>query len=203
MWRKKGKRDTLEGVLNEAWSMLKRGATHFNDPFHRAVLGTAGEHGSSLRMVILREVIAAERILVCHTDARAAKAQEITNSDTVSWLFYHPKKKIQLRIAGRATLHTEDNIADEQWAATGVASRFNFGTTEPPGAPIDQPSPGLPEFLLNKVPSVMKSESVRKNFMAISCGIDSVDWLRLSTLGHRRARFEWDENGLKATWLVS
>ena len=99
-------------------------------------------------------------------------------------------------------MHRSDKFADEQWAATGVASRFNFGTTEPPGAPIDQPSPGLPEFLLNKVPSVMKSESVRKNFMTISCGIDSMDWLRLSVLGHRRARFDWDANGLKATWLV-
>jgi pyridoxamine 5'-phosphate oxidase len=193
---------TLDGVLNEVWSMLKRGATHFNDPFHRAVLGTVGGHGSSLRMVILREVILADRILVCHTDARAAKAQEITESDTASWLFYHPKKKIQLRIAGRAKLHTEDRFADGQWEATGVASRFNYGTTEHPGTPIDQPSSGLPDFLLNKVQSAMKSESVRKNFMAISCGIDSVDWLRLSTVGHRRARFEWDENGLKATWLV-
>ena len=186
---------TLDGALNEAWSMLKRGATHFNDPFHLAVLGTVGEHGSSLRMVILREVIVAERILVCHTDARAAKAQEITESDTVSWLFFHPKKKIQLRIAGQAKLHTEDRFADGQWEATGVASRFNYGTTEHPGTPIDQPSSGLPDFLLNKVPSVMKSESVRKNFMAIFCEIDSMDWLRLSTLGHRRARFEWDENG--------
>jgi pyridoxamine 5'-phosphate oxidase len=202
MRRIKGKWDTLEEVLSEVWSMLKRGASHFNDPFHRAVLGTVGEHGSSLRMVILREVIVAERILVCHTDARAAKAQEITESDTVSWLFYHPKKKIQLRVAGRAILHTEDRFADGQWEATGVASRFNYGTTESPGTSIDRPSSGLPDFLLNKVPSIMKSESVRKNFMAISCGIDSVDWLRLSTLGHRRARFEWDEYGLKATWLV-
>ena len=87
MRRIKGKWDTLDRVLNETWVMLKRGATHFNDPFHRAVLGTLGEHGSSLRMVILREVIVAERILVCHTDARAAKAREIKKSDIVSWLF--------------------------------------------------------------------------------------------------------------------
>ena len=188
--------------MDEAWAMLKRGASHFNDPFHRSVLGTVGEHGSNLRMVILREVMVTERILVCHTDARAAKAQEITESDTVSWLFYHPKKKIQLRIAGRAKLHTEDRFADGQWEATGVASRFNYGTTEHPGTSIDQPSSGLPDFLLNKVPSVMKSESVRKNFMAISCAIDYMEWLKLSTLGHRRARFEWDENGLNAIWLV-
>ena len=202
MRRIKGKWDTLDRVLNETWGMLKRGATHFNDPFHRAVLGTLGEHGSSLRMVILREVIVAERILVCHTDARAAKAREIKKSDIVSWLFYHPKKKIQLRIVGWATLHTEDRIADEQWATTGVASRFNYGTDEPPGTPMDEPSSGLPDFLLNKVPSVMKSESVRKNFMAISCRVDSMDWLKLSPVGHRRAQFGWNENGLEASWLV-
>lgn len=202
MRRKKGKWDNLDRILDESWEMLKRGATHFNDPFHRAVLGTVGEHGSSLRLVILREVIVVERILICHTDARASKAQEIKKSDIVSWLFYHPKKKIQLRIAGRATLHAKDSIADEQWAATGVASRFNYGTTESPGTPINAPSSGLPDFLLNKVPSVMQSEHLRKNFMAISCRVDSMDWLKLSTLGHRRAYFHWYENRLEATWLV-
>ena len=153
----KGKWNTLDGVLNETWAMLDRGATQFNDPFHRAVLGTAGSHGSSLRMVILRGFIKTDRILICHTDARAAKAREIAKSGKVSWLFYHPRKKIQLRIEGQAILHTQDRIADEHWAATGIASRFNYGTTESPGTSIEAPSSGLPDFLLHKVPSVVKS----------------------------------------------
>jgi pyridoxamine 5'-phosphate oxidase len=197
---KKG--ETLEEILNQAWKMLQRGVTHFNDPFHCPVLGTTGKHGSSLRMVILRQFILPERILVCHTDARSEKVQDISNSTQVSWLFYHPKRKVQLRISGHAVLHADDPFADEQWAATRTTSRLNYCATEPPGSLVDQPSSGLPDFLLNKVPTLVESERGRKHFMAIACRIDSMDWLILRVLGNRRARFDWDEHGLHATWLI-
>lgn len=196
------KEETLEDILHQVWKMLQRGVTHFNDPFHCPVLGTTGKHGSSLRMVILRQFILPERILVCHTDARSEKVQEIANSTNVSWLFYHPKRKVQLRISGHATLHADDPFADEQWAATRTTSRLNYCATEPPGSLVDQPSSGLPDFLLNKVPTLVESERGRKHFMAIACRIDSMDWLILRVLGNRRARFDWDEHGLHATWLI-
>jgi hypothetical protein len=200
--KRKGKWDTLEGVLKEVWKMLKRGAAHFNDPFHWPVLGTTGQDGSSLRTVILRQFILPERVLVCHTDARANKVQEISNDANVYWLFYHPKKKVQLRISGHAILHADDQFADEQWAATRITSRLNYCATEPPGTPIDMPSSGLPDFLLNKVPILLESQRGRNNFMVIACRIVSVDWLILRAFGNRRARFDWDENGLKAKWLI-
>lgn len=202
MKKKEGKWDTFDGILNEVWRMLRRGVAHFNDPFHWPVLGTTGKDGGSLRTVILRQFILPERILVCHTDSRTDKVQEISNSPKVSWLFYHPQKKVQLRISGHATLHEDDRFADGQWAVTKATSRINYCTTEPPGTAIDKPSSGLPDFLLRKVPTLLESERVRKNFMAISCRIDSVDWLILRALGNRRTRFDWDENGLRATWLI-
>ena len=200
--KKKGKWDTLDGILNEVWTMLKQGVTHFNDPFHWPVLGTTRRDGCSLRTVILRQLILPDRILVCHTDARASKVQEMGNCDKVSWLFYHPETKVQLRISGRGKLHTDDQFADEQWAATKIASRLNYCATLPPGRPIDKPSSGLPDFLLNKIPTLLETERGRKNFAAIACTIDSIDWLILRALGHRRARFDWDENRLTATWLI-
>ncbi len=182
--------------------MLRRGATRFDDPFHCPVLGTTGQDVCSLRTVILRKFILPDRILVFHSDARAAKAQEIRNSGKVSWLFYHPKKKIQLRINGKAELHTDDQFADEQWAATKIAGRLDYCAPKPPGTQIDKAASGLPDFLLNKVPTLLKTEKGRDNFMAISCRIDSIDWLILRTLGHRRARFDWDGNNLNSSWLI-
>jgi pyridoxamine 5'-phosphate oxidase len=194
--------ETLEGILPEVWKMLQRGVTHFNDPFHCPVIGTTGNHGSSLRMVILRQFIMPARILVCHTDARSEKVQEISTTPQVSWLFYHPKRKVQLRISGQATLHADDSFADEQWAATKIISRLNYCAIEPPGTPIDTPSTGLPDLLLNKVPTLLESERGRKHFMAIACRIDVLDWLILRALGNRRARFEWDEYGVHGTWRI-
>ena len=139
---------------------------------------------------------------MCHTDARAAKVEEISNVAKVSWLFYHPKRKVQLRISGHASLHLDDHFADRQWANTKLPSRLNYCAIEPPGSPIESPSSGLPDFLLNKVPTLFETEKGRPHFAAISCRIDAIDWLVLRVLGNRRARFEWDATGLNAKWLI-
>ena len=202
MRKKEAKWDTLDGVLKGIWKMLDRGATHYNDPFHWPVLGTTGERGPHMRCVILREFSMPDRILVCHTDARAAKVREISKFSKVSWLFYHPKRKVQLRISGHATLHVDDHFADRQWAATKLSSRLNYCAIEPPGTPVESPSSGLPDFLLNKAPTLFETEKGRQHFAAISCRIDAIDWLVLRVLGNRRARFKWDATGLNAKWLI-
>ncbi|MGD8291863.1 MAG: pyridoxamine 5'-phosphate oxidase family protein [Desulfobacterales bacterium] len=202
MNKKEDNRNTLDTVLKESWKMLRRGADHFNDPFHWPVLGTIGKEGVSLRSVILRNFLLPDRILVCHSDGRASKIQEIADSPKVSWHFYHPQKKVQLRISGHAELHANDQFADEQWAAVKAASRLNYCTTEPPGTPVDNPSSGLPDFLRHKVPALLDTEKSRHNFTAITCRIESMDWLILQVLGNRRARFDWDGVELKARWLI-
>lgn len=202
MKKRAGKWETLDAILEETWNMLKRGAARYNDPFHWPALGTMARQGSSVRTVILRQFNLPRRLLVCHTDARAGKVDEIAACADVSWLFYHPERKIQLRIAGPATLHSDDQLADEQWAVAKITSRLNYCAVEPPGTAIDRPSTGLPDFLRNKIPTLMDSERGRPNFMVIACRIDTMDWVRLSALGNRRARFVWDENRFNASWLV-
>jgi len=202
MKRKTGKWATLDGVLDEIWVMLQSGVAHFNDPFHCPVLGTTGAHGVSLRTVILRKLILPDRILVCHTDSRAPKVREIRDYGRVGWLFYHPKRKVQLRITGHATCHADDGFAQDQWAATRLTSRLNYCAEHPPGTALDAPSSGLPDFLKNKVPTLLESERGRSHFVAIACRIDSIDWLLLSVLGNRRARFVWENDRLTSTWLV-
>jgi len=195
-------RQSLEAVLSGIWKMLQRGAARFNDPFHSPVLGTVDQGRSALRTVILRQFRFTERVLVCHTDSRANKVRQMSNQADVCWLFYHPKKKVQLRISGPATLHTDDRLADEQWAATKIPTRLNYCAVEPPGTCLELPSSGLPDFLLNKVLTLINTEIGRKNFMVIAGQIKSLDWLQLSILGNRRARFDWTPAGLQATWLI-
>jgi len=194
--------DTLDGILDQIWLMLEQGAVHSDNPFHWPVLGTISKEGCSLRTVILRQVNTTDRTLVCHTDARSSKVQEIINYSQTSWIFYHPEKKIQVRISGHATLHTHDPFADRQWADTSITSRLNYCASQAPGTPIDKPSSGLPDLLLNKIPTLLETEMGRKHFMAIEVHIYSIDWLILKVAGNRRARFEWDEDRLQATWIV-
>ncbi len=199
---KNNKRNTFNSILAEIWNMLEKGAIHSDDPFHWPVLGTSANEGCRLRTVILRQVDKTHRTLVCHTDARAKKVQEIKNDARTGWLFYHPAKKIQVRVSGRATWHANDAFADQQWADTGITSRLNYCASQAPGTPVNKPSSGLPDFLLNKVPTLLETERGRKHFMAIKVHICSMDWLVLKLTGNIRARFEWGKKGLQATWLV-
>ena len=194
--------DHLDEVLDNIWWMLERGATHSTDPFHWPVLGTISNEGCSLRTVILRQINASNRVIVCHTDARSPKVREIIDHPQTCWLFYHPEKKIQLRISGPATLHADDSFADQQWSNTSRTNRLNYCASQPPSSSIDKPSSGIPNFLLKKFPSLLETEKYRKNFVAIAVQIYSIDWLILKITGNRRARFEWEKDQWEASWLV-
>jgi len=202
MWRKKPDWGTLEGVLKGSWEMLEKGARRFDDPFHWPVLGTLRNGSSSVRTVILRDFILPERALVCYTDARAPKADDICQESRVSWLFYHPKRKVQLRIGADAVLHSDDEVAERYWAKTRGPNRLNYLTTDRPGARVDKPVAGLPNLLKEKAPALAESGKGRENFMAIVAGITDMDWLLLNPLGNRRAQFSWDGDRMSASWVV-
>jgi 3-hydroxyisobutyrate dehydrogenase len=202
MTGKSKKWSSLEAIPAEVWTMLQRGAAKARDPFHTPVLGTVGPVEPNLRMVVLRRVIEPERLLICHTDRRSAKVEQIRATPRVSWHFYHPDEKIQLRLSGQATLHTADELADRQWAATKLMSRRCYCALEGPGAPSPEPTGGLPDHLVTRSPTEDESETGRHNFVVISTRIDFLDWLFLRARGHRRAQFSWLADRMTATWVA-
>jgi 3-hydroxyisobutyrate dehydrogenase len=62
------------------------------------------------------------------------------------------------------------------------------------------PTSGLRSELDNFEFTMEQSEEGYKNFTVIQCKIKSIEWLFLAAKGHRRARFELDNN--KEYWLV-
>lgn len=202
MIKRKGKWESLDSVLSESFKMIQTGVHNFKDPFHFPVLGTMGVLGCNQRTVILRQFDEYERVLVCHTDKRAPKVTEISKNQNISWLFYHPKKQIQLRINGRGELHIDDSFADEKWAETRLPSRLNYCSELPSGTPVDNPSSGLSDLLLNKAPTLLNTKRGRIYFASVICRFDSMDWSRLSVLGNTRAKFDWKDDALNATWII-
>ncbi len=193
---------SLEDVLITSWKMLAQGVTDAKDPFHTPVLGSTGPDRCSLRTVVLRRVHQEERILICHSDRRSSKVKDIQTNPGVSWLFYHPRQKVQLRLAGQATLHFADELAEQQWAATKLMSRRFYCAPEGPGIPSEKPTSGLPEFLQSRSPTQSESEAGRENFVVIACRTDFLDWLFLSARGHRRAQFFWSDASVTARWVT-
>jgi 3-hydroxyisobutyrate dehydrogenase len=193
----------LEAVLSDIWSMLRRGAKTASDPFHCPVLGTVGASGCSLRTVVLRRVLAADRMLLCNTDRRSRKVAEIARCPEVSWLFYHPQAKVQLRIDGGAVVHADDELADRQWDASALMSRRCYLASDAPGTVAREPCSGLPEAVIARSPTAAEAEIGRPNFVVIACRVTGIDWLYLKARGHLRARFRWNaDDELHATWLT-
>jgi pyridoxamine 5'-phosphate oxidase len=193
---------TLDDVLELSWQFLHAGVRNFKNPFHHAALTSIDGDKPQSRMVILREFSDKDRILLCHCDARSFKVSQIHENPNVSWLFYNPKKWFQLRLSGTASIHTDDEMAESQWGKMQLHHRINYCSEFTPGSPTDKPISGLPDFLRGKAPILLDHSDARKNFAAVVCRFDEMDWLLLKLTGHIRAKFHWRENRLDASWVI-
>lgn len=186
--------------------LLARGVADRRSGFHTPCLASVGLDGApSLRTVVLRRFDPVARLLSVHTDVRSAKYREIVADPRVGLHFYDPGQKIQLRINGLATLHADTVIADQAWAASREVSTACYAVEPGPGTVVAQP-----------VMAPLPSASGRRNFAVIQVPIMRLEFLWLSSEGHRRALFMWGEpaagrlpadggdaaSGETAQWLV-
>jgi pyridoxamine 5'-phosphate oxidase len=194
-----GRWSSLEKIRAEVWEMLGGAVSDTKNPLRTPVLGTVGPEGSQLRTVVLRRVVAAERLLMCNTDLRSAKIRDIQALSRLSWLFYQPEERVQLRLAGQASLLQAGPLVDEEWSRLSPLNRRDYCTVDPPGSPLSVPSSGLPDSF-GQTPA--EGEIGRKNFVVVVCQVDALDWLLLQESGHLRAQFTWRDDKLAATWVV-
>lgn len=199
-----GRREALnlEGILSGVWDMLDRGARAWRDPLHRGVLATIGTDGPEARWIILRHADAGQRLVACHSDLRSRKIQELERNMRSTWLFYHPRRRIQLRLTGATTLHADDAAADAAWAQAGLGSRLGVAAREAPGTVVAEPTSGFPDWFLSVTAPELDGPRFRRNFCLLSCRVACIDWLKLGVLGHRRARFSWRDGRWESSWLV-
>jgi pyridoxamine 5'-phosphate oxidase len=190
--------DDLGETLAEAWRLIGRGVADRRSPFHHPTAATIGIDGRpQARTVILRSCDAAGRTLRFHTDGRSEKVRELAADGRIGLHFYDPGSKIQLRLAGVATLHRDDAVADAAWAGSRAFSRQCYGIEPGPGVEIGAGGAfALPEG------TDEATAGGRANFCAVVASVTALEWLYLAAAGHRRARFRWDGEALDATWLA-
>ena len=184
---------TLEEALRAAFAALEAGALVRHGAFHTPALATIGRDGApALRTVVLRGFDAATRCLAIHTDCRSAKYAELIADPRAVLHGYDAATRMQLRLAGRATLHHDDAIADAAWAASRKTSRMTYATAWAPGTALPAP-PIAPK----------DATSGRAHFAAVMLRFDHLDWLLLDPAGHARARFDWAADGaMAANWVA-
>lgn len=187
----------LEDIPETMWRLLEAGAARATESFHTPSLATVGHGGPMQRTVVLRHVDAAQRLLVCHTDRRSSKAGEIQEDPRTSWHFYDRARKLQLRLGGTATLHTDDAVADICWDRCTQRSRACYNSAVGPGQWVRKP-PLAPSVIR----STLEEEDARSHFAAIVCHVTFIDWLHLSGAGHRRAQFRLQGDRFAGAWVT-
>lgn len=190
-------------VLKKIWKHLDLGVLEREHPFHTPVFGTISGGAPCLRVVVLRRFWRKNpRSLAFHAHVGSPKIEEVRANPSVSWLFYHPKERFQIRIIGTAEIHIEGELHDEQWMETGFFSRRCY-VGEAPSKISDKPTSGLPEDLSERAPTEKESEVGKANFAVILSTIGKIDCLELNVKGHRRSLFEWSDAGeLQTKWLT-
>ncbi|MBA4123776.1 MAG: pyridoxamine 5'-phosphate oxidase family protein [Acidobacteria bacterium] len=190
-------------ILKKIWKNLDLGTLEREHPFHTPVFSTvANGCVPNLRIVVLRRFWRKPPCLAFHTHTGSPKIKELQNNPNVYWLFYHPTEKLQVRIKGKARVHTADDLAEEQWLATEFFSRRCY-IGEAPTEPSKKPTSGLPEDLLDRAPTREESEAGRANFAVVTSTVEQIDCLEMNVRGHRRSLFVWNETGeLETRWLT-
>lgn len=185
----------LEYVLEDVWDMLAQGVRVRCAPSHTPTLATIRAGFPSVRTVVLREVNRQQTMLLIHTDRRSGKIAELAAEPACSLHVYDPGRQVQLRIEARASVHLDDDIADSRWARTQRMSRVVYGSELAPGTATDDPESATAD--LHRVSDTER----RRNFAVIALHVSAIEWLRLSSKGHRRARFELGAEP-RSGWLV-
>ncbi len=193
----------LKDIHDSSWSLLKRGVVDAKSPLHQGIICTTGKSGPNARTVILRKVLSDPPVIICYSDIRAQKIEDLHHDLRVGWVFWHDKQRIQLRCKGTATLHTEDEVAMDHWLHLSSGSRKNYSAVLPPGTVIQQADEGINTYSRKENMSEEDQEKWRKNFVVIKTHISHMDWLWLRREGHQRAYWEWNQARLVTShWIV-
>ena len=152
------------------------------------------------RIVVLRKADKNNKIVQFHSDIRSDKISILKKNSNAAMLFYDKEEKIQVRLKIKCTVNHDNEITKQSWLKTGHISRKCYLVDNGPGSVSDIPTSGLKPELNNFDFTMEQSEEGYKNFTVIQCKIKSMEWLYLAAKGHRRARFDIENN--KKYWLV-
>ena len=152
------------------------------------------------RIVVLRKADEVNNLVQYHSDIRSNKIIKLKVNKNAAILFYDKEEKIQVRLKVECIVNHENDITKQSWLKTGHMSRKCYLVDNGPGTESDTPTSGLKPELDNFEFTMEQSEVGYKNFTVIQCEIKSIEWLYLAAKGHRRARFDFENN--KDSWLI-
>ena len=192
--------EDLTEIKKKIWLLLDDAVGHRGSPF-RLPIFICGDHSNfDGRIVVLRKSDQSNNLIQFHSDIRSDKILKLKKNKNSSMLFYDKEEKIQIRLRVECIINHNNVVTKESWLKTGHMSRKCYLLDKGPGTESPTPTSGLKPELDNFEFTMEQSEVGYKNFTVIQCKIKSMEWLYLTAKGHRRARFDLENN--KEHWLV-
>ena len=188
------------GIKTKIWSMLDNAIKDRSSQFRIPVFICGSQDDFDGRIVVLRKSDQSNNLIQYHSDIRSNKIVKLKNNKNASMLFYDKDEKIQVRLKVDCTVNHDNEITKESWLKTGHMSRKCYLVDNGPGTESPSPTSGLKPELDNFEFTMEQSEAGYKNFTVIQCKIKSIEWLYLAAKGHRRAKFDLENN--KDIWLI-
>jgi len=192
--------ENFKEIKKKIWSMLDDAVTNRSSQFRIPVFICGDQKDFDGRIVVLRKSEQSNNLVQFHSDIRSDKIAKLKTNKNASMLFYDKEEKIQVRLKVECNINHKNEITKESWSKTGHISRKCYLVENGPGTESPNPTSGLKPELDNFEFTMEQSEEGYKNFTVIQCKIKTIEWLYLAAKGHRRARFELDNN--KEYWLV-
>ena len=192
--------EDFKEIKKKIWSMLENAVTDRSSPFRIPVFVCGDQSDLDGRIVVLRKADNKNNLVQFHSDIRSDKIEKLKNNSKAAMLFYDKEEKIQVRLKVECIVNHNNNITKESWSKTQHISRKCYLVDNGPGTESDTPTSGLKPELDNFEFTMEQSEEGYKNFTVIQCKIKNIEWLYLAAKGHRRARFDIENN--KENWLV-
>jgi pyridoxamine 5'-phosphate oxidase len=195
----------LDLSLAKAWAVIEAGLKKRTSAAHTPAVGTIGAHGyPELRIMVLREADQQSGRLRFHTDARSNKIGGIGAGCPATVLFYDSDEKAQIRMSGTLRVETDGDAVDNAWRQSTPFARRCYMADAAPGSLSTDATSGLPSWIQGKQPEEAELIEARENFAILWFKAQSLEWLYLANAGHRRARWNCDnDTGLwSGNWLV-
>ena len=192
--------ENFDEIKKKIWLMLNDAVTNRASQFRIPTFICGDQSDFDGRIVVLRKSIQKDNIVQFHSDIRSDKIEKLKKNPKAAMLFYDKEEKIQVRLKVECLVNHNNEITKESWSKTQHISRKCYLVDNGPGSESKTPTSGLKPELDNFEFTMEQSEEGYKNFTVIQCKIKSIEWLYLAAKGHRRARFDLENN--RNTWLV-
>ena len=190
-------------IFNNIKELLTLAVKDRNHNFHTPVFSNKNEFNDvDSRIVVLRNFNKDNLKLNFHTDFRSQKIINLKKNNNSNFVFYGFKIKTQLRIKTNSIINYKNEISKKAWQETHLSSRKCYLTEKAPSSITTLAEDGIPNHLSGIDPSEEESQKGYDNFAVIENKIQNIDWLYLSSTGHRRLKINLKNSKPIFNWII-